>query len=146
METNKRFSSSEQQKQAKRTRRRRIIGTAIVASLLGGGAAAVALWPRGGEEDASKIRCDAENIQEWTSMPTNVRADVAAKAMGVTEDQVRAGRYGGAKCDQMVNPGDIGNTNTLLTVQGIGDTCMAIGVIAERVEPSYNVIAVCAAE
>lgn len=137
------------EKRAKK-KRNSIIGSVSVAGL----AAAVGLsaWAinNEGHDDTSavpaKISCEAPNAGAWGNVPTNFKASVIAKGLGVSESQVRRGWYGPATCERPVSPADISSGNpVLVNIKNIGNTCMAIGLQAEAVEASNEVLAVCAA-
>ena len=150
MEVRKIIRQREAEQQAARRKRRRIVGAAAAAAgVAAAGVLAYALWPKGGEDqgaDAGKVKCVAEDAASWVTTPSNFKAETIARTLGVSADQVRRGQYGDAKCERTISPSEINTPTSLLTVQGIGGTCMAVGVMADRVEASNHVLVVCAAQ
>lgn len=91
-----------------------------------------------------KITCQAQMPEQWQHTPSNLNASAIAGRLGVSEAQVRNGAFGGAACERAISPQEI-DSNTILDIKNIGNTCLAIGLQSEIIAPSNNVLAVCAA-
>ncbi len=102
--------------------------------------------PRPGKTvDAVMPSCQPKGNQQWTRVPANMRVDIIADTLGVTPDQIERGAYGTATCDRKISPDEIVPGPTDITVQGIGNTCLAIGINSGVLAPSTDVFAICAA-
>lgn len=113
-------------------------GVTVTALVLGLGAAGCG----GLNEGPTKVVCQAEAPEQWRPTPANLNTATIAKGLNVSEEQVRSGAYGRAICERSIAPQEVEDT-TLLTVGGIGNTCLAIGL--KTVEPNRDVLAICAA-
>lgn len=89
----------------------------------------------------SKLVCEATG--QWTRTPTEIDTSAVANRVGVTEDQVRQGAFGTARCGRSIAFSEVtAGSVPLLDVKRIGNTCLAIGVVGDG-SFSKDVFAVC---
>ncbi len=95
-----------------------------------------------------KVTCKAERPDLWippTEIEPALNMKAVAKPLGVSQSAVEAGKYGGAICDEAITPESVAGQTALVTVQGIGNTCVAIG-LQDLDSPDTHILAICAKE
>ncbi len=96
----------------------------------------------------NEVLCTAIEPDQWTPMPPNINAEGIAETLGVAADQVREGKFGGAMCAQGITMEQIDSGESIISVEGISETCMAIGILQDQPPEAnttyHDFIVVCA--